>query len=211
MYLCKAWAIGRNQPARWLKQQQSTPKVKVSKPRGIIEGDFFVSREYDPRTLYVQHRIREIKDDHGEVAFEGSLKLEKAEEWRAEAKVEWALDMSESDKEPWLAKSRMLTEMRPMYKDMILESLRANPSKSFRQISEELGGAVSHAAIHRWLSSYPSYCTYVHRALPLLTTSQRAKHVAFARRFLANWGLPLQRILLLMPTKSGSSEWCCDH
>ena len=88
-----------------------------------------------------------------------------------------------------MAVSRKQLEVQPHIRDRIIQTLRDGPTKSFRQVAVDIGEWCSPAAIHRWITSFPDYTTYIQRPLPLLSTKQRAKHVEFAKHVRNNWGL----------------------
>lgn len=74
----------------------SSLKVEGLNQQSIIKADFYVIRVFFLESFIRQSRIRKIKADHGVVAFEGVLKLEKAQKRRGgSGQVEWALNTSD--------------------------------------------------------------------------------------------------------------------
>jgi hypothetical protein len=174
---------------------------KESRPKKMVErlidgGKALAEILFDPKLLYIRHRIQELQDEYNAGAFEKLRSLEQVAEWKGQANVEWTLFLSDDSKEAWGAKSRCCHKRLPLIKESIVESLRANPAKSFRQLAEDIGGIVSERTIRRWLKERGT-CYYTQRALPLLSPSQKEKHVAFCRDFLNNWGLVRQKIFLV--------------
>jgi hypothetical protein len=97
--------------------------------------------------------------------------------------------------EYWESKSRSQILRQPHIRDNIIEAMRANPSKSFDQIAEDIGHWCSASTIHKWIQSHHGYTTYAQRSLPLLTEQQKRKHVNFGKHLRNNWGLPRQKIM----------------
>lgn len=200
-YLAHAWGVGKNFRAKLLKRQSddSMHSVSPSKPEQhehyLPVIDSFVSAQvrYNPRNLYIQQRIRERKAEEEVVAYD-NLKRKQEYIYREEAKADWAL-LGNDEQAYWQFQSRSKLEEQPYIADRIIESLRANPTKSFDKVAEDIGHWCSASAIKRWIKTKSGYQTYMQRTLPLLTTEQKKRHVNFATHLRNNWGLPRQKVL----------------
>jgi hypothetical protein len=109
---------------------------------------------------------------------------------------EWK-NVSTSEKKVWEAKEREHDEQQPFIADDIVRILRKNPTKSFDHVAHDIGWWCNGSTIQKWLSSKEDYCTDVERILPLLTASQKVKHVAFGSLVRNNWNLKRGKYLWL--------------
>merc|ERR1711884_940136 len=80
-------------------------------------------------------------------------------------------------------------------KDVIIDTLRMNPSLSYENLAEKINNFCSSSTIQSWMASHVGYSIYTQCMLPLLSKEQRMKHVQFAKHLLDNWGSPRQKIL----------------
>jgi hypothetical protein len=129
-------------------------------------------------------------------------------QWNEESKADWVL-LPKQGKEMWEAAARGKIERQPTIRNDILEALRANPSKSFDNIAEDIGYWCSSQTIQRWFASHDDYKLYTERPLPLLSTQQMKKHVDFSRHLRNNWGLPRQNILWIHYDEKWFYGWVC--
>ena len=107
----------------------------------------------------------------------------------------------------WEAQFRGKIAWQPQIQDDICKAMQANPSKSFEQIANDIGNWCCGSTIHKWLASHSGYATYAQRALPLLTSAQKQKHVEFATQLCNNWNLPHQKILWINHNEKWSYGW----
>lgn len=193
-YLAKAWGVGVNYPGKLLKQQSTKSEYTISPPNlPVVESKVAATVRYSPRNMFIADRIRQRKEEEEVYAFDNSKENRKYV-FREQAKAEWAL-LPLPDRQYWESRSRSQIERQPFIADNIIEAMRANPAKSYAQISADIGHWCCAATIQKWISSKLGCATYAQRTLPLLTTAQMEKHVAFAKRLRNNWGLPPQKIL----------------
>ena len=137
---------------------------------------------FTPKKMYTDESVRLFKLNNPQA---GSDRLSK---YIHNATKRWN-KLPLSTKAKWVAASREHDECQPFIKDAIIESLQRNPSKSYRQVSRDIGGWCSADTIYRWLCNYASFSYYNERIVPLLTSNQRRKHVEWATKFRNHWGL----------------------
>jgi hypothetical protein len=202
-YLSKAWGVSKNFPLINLKKRAAlgllslnTATKQKTKPMklGIIDSLEATKVHYSAKALFVANRIHERTAKEAVYAYESVTRAKHLHEFREEAKGEWVVA------EPnivhfWEAQSRSKIAQQPQIRDNIIEAMRANPTKSFEQITVDIGNWCSASTIQKWIASHSGYTTYAQRALPLLTSVQKEKHVAFPTRLWNNWNLPCQKIL----------------
>ncbi|KAG7339193.1 hypothetical protein IV203_020156 [Nitzschia inconspicua] len=208
-YLHCAWGVGKNYALR-LKEKYpngisgsapSTPQSakKESTKGSVIDSYEAAFRFFTAKELFLQTRMHQMRKDDDHLAFEGGAAArERNNEYRRLATVAWtALD--DETKAYWESKSRSHLALQPHIRDRIIGCFRSNPSKSYRQVEEEINGWCSAATIHKWFSSQDGYCLYVQRPLPLLSREQMAKHVKFSKFVVHDfWGLPPGTKVLLI-------------
>jgi hypothetical protein len=200
-YMAYAWGVGKNYPRAVAKRLDafpakdggSDPFVRKKAPfSSVIDDREKAVQYYSPKKLFINAHIKErsiavaaLSHDH--TFLMRSRHLQEGESlWQA---------LSEEQKTVWACLSREHHERQPLIRDQILDAIRANPTKSFEQISSDIGGWCAASTIHRWLQSQETYGTYVERILPLLTKHQMTRHVDFAQLVRANWNLPVGRTL----------------
>ena len=103
-----------------------------------------------------------------------------------------------SEKAMWEMKRRSHLAMQPYIRDVIVDALIRNPRESWRELEVDVNFWCSYSAIRRWIMSREGFRYYAKRIIPLLTTHQMEKHLAFARKFRNNWGLGGGKFLLVM-------------
>lgn len=203
-YLAAAWDVGLNTATNLLKKRAAERASPNNEPKpdspvhlSVIDSLEAAKAKYTPKSLYISSRIRE-RSEQDEVFAYDSGSAERINFYREEAKAEW---VGITHREPevvayWEMQVRSKLERQPFIRDQIIESLRENPAKSFDKVSEDIGHWCSSTTIQRWISSHSGYATYAERALPLLSTAQKAKHVQFSKHLLNNWGLPRDQKIL---------------
>lgn len=196
-YLASAWGVGKNFPKKVLneKPQPSEPMPTTNPTQlSVIDSMEAAKTKYTAKNLFLYHRVRERMAEQEVFAYNYG-RQEQQHIFREEGKAEWAL-LGDSDRAYWESQARTKIARQPYIRDNIIEAMRANPSKSFQSISEDIGHWCSASTIHKWFYSH-GYCMYVQRALPLLTEAQKKKHIDFSKHLLNFWGLPRQKFLLV--------------
>ena len=102
--------------------------------------------------------------------------------------------MSTEQKELMEVKRREMLARQPYMKDLIIDTLRNNPSMSYSNLAKEINYCCT-KTIQNWMASHAGYKMYTERTLPLLSSIQIKRHVTFAQRLQNNWYLPGQKIL----------------
>mmetsp|Transcript_26045 Transcript_26045/g.26462 ORF Transcript_26045/g.26462 Transcript_26045/m.26462 type:complete len:396 (-) Transcript_26045:7-1194(-) len=102
--------------------------------------------------------------------------------------------MVPKQKEVMEVMSRKMLTRQPYMKDLIIDTLRNNPSMSYDNLAKEINYC-SAKAIQTWMASHAGYKLYTERTLPLLSSIQMKRHVTFAQRLQNNWYLTRQKIL----------------
>lgn len=95
----------------------------------------------------------------------------------------------------------------PQIRDDIIENMRANPSKSYEKLAADIDAWASPTAIQQWFVRHGAGMMYAQRALPLLTSVERAKHVTLCRHLRNNWGLSQQKILWIHYDEKWFNSW----
>ena len=162
--------------------------------QSVIDSLEAAQIHFSEKNLFITHRVEHRTNEEKVYAYDTQTKAAQYTLFREEAKAEWIL-VEPDIRSYWEAMSRSKVARQPYIRDCIIEVMRANPTKSFDQIACDIGGWCSVRTICRWISQHSGYCTYVQRALPLLTSLQKQKHVAFSTRLRNNWTLPRQKIL----------------
>ena len=88
----------------------------------------------------------------------------------------------------------------PQIKDQLILALQENPTKGYRELSDDIGGWCSKNTIFIWLHGIDGFRSYTERIIPLLTHEQQEKQKLFAEHFVNHWGLPeeqKQKILVV--------------
>jgi len=203
-YLAEAWGVDKKTLYNHL-QRAANPQTKTTSPTQMSIIDNFESAKvyFTGRRLYIQHRIQTRNAEYD--AMQHDLVQEQSEsiawkariirshEWREEVKGEW-ITINTATRNFWECRARSCLAMHSTIRDRIIESLRQNPSKSFRQVAIDIGDWCCAATICHWFVSHGS-SHYVERCLPLLTTEQMRRHVEFSEKLLKNWGLALGKYL----------------
>jgi len=105
-------------------------------------------------------------------------------------------DASDAVHAYWEQRAREHDRRQPGILESILTVLEGDPTRSFDQVSADIGGWCSGDTIRRFFDSL-SYSKVLERVLPLLNKIQRKKAVKFARRFRNNWGRGKGKFLLV--------------
>jgi hypothetical protein len=206
-YLAKAWGVGRNFPTENIKRGQRQQEAETGgrattatekKPNptqvSVIDSLDAAKLHMSARNLFIADRIAERANEEKVFAYDKQSRAQQFHLFREEAKAEWLL-LDGNNRDYWEALSWSKVARQPQIRDNIIEVMRGNPAKSFEQIANDIGGWCSVRTIFRWISQHSGYATCAQRALPLLTSIQKQKHVAFATRLRNNWNLPRQKIL----------------
>ena len=82
----------------------------------------------------------------------------------------------------WEQRAREHDARQPGILEAILSVLETDPTRSFEQVSADVGDWCSGSTIRRFFASL-SYSSVLERVLPLMTALHRRKGVEFARRF----------------------------
>jgi len=194
-YLAKAWDVGINFPKKCSDRVKTDyfdkKKAKASIKLTAIDDRAVAKKIYTAKKLFSDDYVRNQLEDNADVAhantkaYVGELVTLAHEEWK---------HLGVSEKKVWEAKAREHDERQPFIADDIVRILRKNPTKSFDHVADDIDWWCNGATI---LSSKEDYCTYVECALPLLTATQKAKHVAFATLVCNNWNLKRGKYLWL--------------
>ena len=200
-YLAFAWGVGKNYPRVVRKKLDVVPGrggvsdafVRERAPfQSVIVDREKALRYYSPKQLFVNAHVKEQNSEMASLSYDHTYLMRSRHLQEAESMWE---TLSDDEKTVWACLAREHDERQPLIRDQILDAIRANPTKSFEQISTDVGCWCSSATIHRWLQSQETYSTYVERVLPLLTKHQMNKHVEFAQLLRTNWNLPPGRTL----------------
>jgi hypothetical protein len=115
--------------------------------------------------------------------------------------------LSQEAKDYWESQAQSKAARQPQIRDDIIENNRANPSKSYGQLAIDIDSWASVAAIQTWYKKQGAGMMYSERALPFLTSVERAKHVTFCRHLRNNWGLAEQKILWIHYDEKWFYSW----
>jgi hypothetical protein len=156
LYLAKAWGVGKNFPLLNLKKGAATLTTKPDKPasptqRNAIDDLEAAKFHFSAKCLFINNCICELNHQEVVYAYESNTGREQIHEFRELAKADWVLA------EPkvvdfWEAQSRSKIARQPQICDNIIEAMRANPSKSFEKIAEDIGNwCTSRRKLRSWL------------------------------------------------------------
>ena len=201
-YLAYAWGVNKDAPREAFNKQchgvtrhfrrlensgRTVPEAKTM--RCVIECRESARSVYTPFRLYRMHSLNRYKRDN-------SLNLqskEDAKKYDDNAFNRWK-KLPRGTKDRWYAEARHHDSRWPEIRDCIILLLQNNASISYAQLSQQIGGWCSAKTIHKWLVSQVNFSYYNERIIPLLTTAQRAKHVAFSRHLRNHWGFSREKL-----------------
>lgn len=188
-YLMYSWGVGKNyyhQHFGYHKRPKNDTCESVNKNNNVIDSIQYAHRFYTPKMLYIQNYVN-IRLDN-EKFLDDEIKIRRAM-LKDDAERYWnSLTVGRTI---WEAKAREHLARQPYIKDKIIDLFNMDPSLSYDQCAYLLDNWCSSSTIHKYLKSKEDYCTYVKRILPLLSSSQKKKHVEFAKLFLNCWDLEL--------------------
>jgi hypothetical protein len=200
-YLAKAWGVGSNDPLNVLKRQAELGKPKQDPVPSVTQTSVIESLEaakvrYTAKSLFMEHRVRERKKEENglvllvvdESSSSSNIRANQQYVFREEAKAEWVM-LSLEEKNYWELQAQGKAARQPQIRDDIIENKRANPFKSYEQLCYDIDSWATVTTIQGWFTKQGARMMYAERALPLLTSVERAKHVTFCRRLCNNWGL----------------------
>ena len=98
----------------------------------------------------------------------------------------------------WNARTREHLHRQPHVSEQLIAALQSNPKRSWLGLESDINSWCSAVTIRSWLMSRPTFGYYTERISPLLLAHQKRAHLAFAKRFLLNWGRGLGKYLLIM-------------
>ena len=160
--------------------------------RSVIDDLATATRRYTAPCLFAIAKCRE----QAKVDYSVLSSAEHGARFSGWMKAYGALPASE--KAMWEMKRRSHLAMQPYIRDVIVDALIRNPRESWRELEVDVNFWCSYSAIRRWIMSREGFRYYAERIIPLLTTHQMEKHLAFARKFRNNWGLGGGKFLLVM-------------
>jgi hypothetical protein len=197
-YLAKAWGVGQKYPTQLMNEPSPTTADEVVESMNpsrlpVISSLAAAKVKYSPKNMYIMNQIRVRKEADSQFAHEDNSR--NAEVYREEAKADWCL-LNANERAYWEQRSRTQIERQPSIADDIINSMRANPSKSYDAVAKDIGNWCSGTTIQKWLRSHSGYNTYAQRTLPLLTSAQKQKHVIFGKHLHNNRGMTEQRKIL---------------
>ena len=194
-YLYFAWDVQHNYPARiGLKNKRKKAKSSVQKQsKSVIECLETAKRIYNAKYLFVQQYISKKIAFDGDNLYDNATKVNMKKAYRTSANNAWN-NMIPEHKEALEVYSRTKISQQMYVKDLIIDTLRNNPSMSFDNLAKEINFC-SAQTIHKWMASYAGYSLYTEQTLPLLSSIQMKKNVTFSQRLQNNWNLPRQKIL----------------
>jgi hypothetical protein len=196
-FLADAWNVSRQALNAMMKlppQEFLQPKPLTASQKSVIQCREAAKAYYTPQRLYITHYIRTNKDKISVLAYGQAALTAKCYIWGEEAKGLW-ICLDEDERGVWEFKARNHDERQPQIRDQILDSLRRNPTKPLEKVAADIGHWCSFGAIFRWLTTHLKISMYVQRILPLLSSAQMHKHLAFARHLIGHWGLPRRKYL----------------
>jgi hypothetical protein len=162
-----------------LNKQQSVRKPKTISPvnLSVIDSPEAAKAKYSAKALFILNRIRERIAQEEMFAYEKELKAERQHIFREEAKAEWVIAKWRQPDvvQYWESKSRSQILRQPHIRNNIIEAMRANPTKSFEKIAEDIGHWCSASTIHKWIQS--KCTTDPQRTMPLLTTRRDLENI----------------------------------
>lgn len=164
--------------------------VSYSGPSSVIVDRAAAVRWFTARRLYALNKRR--LDAAGD--FSSVSVGEAARRLKAAMKGYDAAGAAEHAR--WEQISREHVRRQPGILEAILLVLERDPTRSFDQVSADIGGWCSGDTIRRFFESM-QYSTVLERVLPLMNGRQRREAVAFARRFRNNWGRGKGKYLLV--------------
>ncbi|KAL3910874.1 MAG: hypothetical protein SGARI_001917 [Bacillariaceae sp.] len=200
-FLNHAWGVNKNYATRLTNQKAPEPLKADNESTlyttSMIENYAVAETWFKPKACYIRDAMMVHGDNDDCMAYDNSIRIAKRKDYRVCANESWAM-MNNVEKAQWEAFSRKQLLLQPHIRDRLVELMREKAEVSFRQLSEGIDHWCSAATINRWFNSFPDSCQYVQRPLPLLTAKQRAKHSAFAKRYLNKWELPANQKVLLV-------------
>jgi hypothetical protein len=156
-YLAHVWGVNKNFPTNLLRKQHAPSKPKTISPGSMSVIDSFAAAKirYSTKSLFIANRIRERSEQEKVYAYEKQRKAERQHLFREEAKAEWVIAERHTPEviAYWESMSRRQIARQPLMRDTILELLRANPSKSFANLAEDIGHWCSAGTIHKWIQT----------------------------------------------------------
>ena len=161
--------------------------------RSVIDDLATATRRYTAPCLFAIAKCRE----QAKVDYSVLSSAEHGARFSGWMKAYGAL-LPASEKAMWEMKRRSHLAMQPYIRDVIVDALIRNPRESWRELEVDVNFWCSYSAIRRWIMSREGFRYYAERIIPLLTTHQMEKHLAFARKFRNNWGLGGGKFLLVM-------------
>jgi hypothetical protein len=168
--------------------KQKTKPMKL----GVIDSLEVAKAHYSAKVLFVANHVHERTVKESVFAYESVTRAKRVHEFCEEAKGEQWVVAEPNIVHFWEAHSWSKISRQPQIRDTIIEAMRANPTKSFEQIAVDIGNWCSASTMAKWIASHSGYTTYALRALPLLTSVQKEKHVTFATHLRNYWNLPCQ-------------------
>ena len=90
------------------------------------------------KSLFIVHIVHGRLEGAMNFSYDAVIWAELSDQYQEEAKSGWCLS-DDSTKELWEAQSRWKISIQPGIKELIIQALKQNMSKSYAQISEETG------------------------------------------------------------------------
>ena len=94
-----------------------------------------------------------------------------------------------SDEKSWWEHIHL--NRQPYTKEEIINTRSKNPQSSWRDLEKKIGFWCWETMIRRWVTLQKGYKIYSKRIIPLLSMSQRRKHLDFSKHYVKNWGIGL--------------------
>lgn len=199
-YLAYSWNVPRDTPREAYNRDvsgHSRYERQLEKVYGCTNPDnrrlknVIVCREsaaaiYTPYKLFVDDCLRRFREDnpnHSRIDL-SNLRKDCTFAWNK---------LPPSRRIEWEQESKAHDVRQPLIKDILIQKLQECPTRTFKELAEDINHWCSANTIHQWLSSIPTYGSYRERIIPLLTQQQKSRQLTFAKHFLNLWGLPPDR------------------
>jgi hypothetical protein len=142
------------------QQQRNTmtgkPKPKPNPARlGIIDSMEAAKLSFTVKNLYMRSAVHKAIDKSEVNADDRYIRAEIKYVAREESKADWC-SLGQAEKDYWESQSRSKLLVQPTIRESILESLRANPSKSYEKVAADLSHWCVASTIQKWVTSYRS-------------------------------------------------------
>ena len=157
--------------------------------RGVIDCFESARKLFTAEYLFVRAQVLKKRDR------ETVLELDSKEVEKI-AKLAYQ-NLSLPEKEWWEATARAHVSRQPRIASIIKSLVRKNSAIIYHGIANGIQNWVSAPTIQRWITSREGYRLYSEKVIPLLSPTQKEKHLTFAKHLRNNWGRGKGKYLLI--------------